>query len=154
MPVFDIWRWLQLLISALFINDKGKITKLHSHNHCNSIQHLVQILSTDGYMLFDIRKADASERYMQDKYGYSLWFYDTWFSNYKHIDRGKYELRVWLFSTSIESEMELLDSILIPMQKELEVIDAEKTITIYQSGEISTVILSPKLDDAMIDYSR
>jgi len=63
-------------------------------------------------------------------------------------------LRVWLFSTSIESEMELLDSILIPMQKELEVIDAEKTITIYQSGEISTVILSPKLDDAMIDYSR
>ena len=143
-----------MFISALFTNDKGKITKPHSHNHCKGVQHLVQILSTDGYMLFDIRKADAAERYMQDKYGYSLWFYDTWFSNYKHIDRGKYELRVWLFSTSIESEAALLDNIFIPIQKELKIIDAEKTITIYESNKIYTAILTPKLEDVIIDYSK
>ena len=140
-----------MLITRLFVNDKGIVGEIDYYVEANSIDNIVKILSRKWYILFDIKHANGETKNMEGSYGYIASFY----SNISPFDDSNmYETSCWAFTTKVESKRELLDTIFVPLQNELESIKKEKSIIIYEPGKVSTILLTPKLDDMIIDYSN
>jgi len=139
-----------LVIAALFLDKKGTIDKISSYWQGDT-DEIFEILSDKKYWLFRITKANRKARYAEGLYGYIAWLY---YSLSIFGNPCRYQIQTYLFGTKVQNEIELLDSIFIPLQKKLKNLHAEKTIRIYRPNETVEIFLTPKLDNILIDYSR